>query len=375
MTMKKYRLLLALLLPAFALAGTDAFRPGEIWTDTDGKPINAHGGGVLYHEGTYYWYGEFKEGFTYMPACNRIWGGTRVDVKGVSCYSSKDLLNWKNEGLVLKAVPDDEGHDLHPLKVLERPKVVFNRLTKKFVMWVHVDAMNYSLAAAGVATADTPTGPFRYRGSVRPNAGVWPDGVSAADQILDQAEPKNTPLARDFSRGQMARDQTVFVDDDGKAYHFYSSEDNATTHVAELTPDYLAHTGRYRRVFTGRSMEAAVVFKRAGKYYFIASGCTAWEPNAARSAVADSPMGPWTELTNPCVGKDSELTFRLQSTHAVVLPGPEQRVIVLFDQWKQWDLPDSRYAWLPVIFTADGRIEIAWRDRWTLADGFAPTPR
>ena len=28
--------------------------------DTDGNPINAHGGGILYHEGTYYWYGEFK---------------------------------------------------------------------------------------------------------------------------------------------------------------------------------------------------------------------------------------------------------------------------------------------------------------------------
>lgn len=33
---------------------------GEIWNDTDGNPINAHGGGILYHEGTYYWYGEYK---------------------------------------------------------------------------------------------------------------------------------------------------------------------------------------------------------------------------------------------------------------------------------------------------------------------------
>jgi hypothetical protein len=370
--MKTSWLLLALLIPASVPAAVDAFRPGEIWQDTAGQPINAHGGGVLYHEGTYYWYGEFKEGLTYMPACNQSWGGTRVDVKGVSCYSSKDLLNWKNEGLVLKAVPDDVEHDLHPLKVVERPKVVYNRLTKKFVMWLHADSMDYSYAAAGVATADSPTGPFRYRASVRPHAGVWPENVTAADKVVDAANPKNTPLARDFSRGQMARDQTVFVDDDGKAYHFYSSEENATTHVAELTPDYLAHTGRYRRIFPDRSMEAAVVFKRAGKYYFIASGCTAWEPNAARAAVADSPMGPWKELGNPCVGPDSELTFRLQSTHAIVLPGPEARVIVLFDRWKQWDLPDSRYAWLPATFTADGRIEIRWRDRWTLADGFAP---
>ena len=26
--------------------------PGEVWKDTDGNPINAHGGGLLYHDGT-----------------------------------------------------------------------------------------------------------------------------------------------------------------------------------------------------------------------------------------------------------------------------------------------------------------------------------
>lgn len=38
------------------------FIPGEVWKDTDGNPINAHGGGLLYHNGTYYWYGEYKKG-------------------------------------------------------------------------------------------------------------------------------------------------------------------------------------------------------------------------------------------------------------------------------------------------------------------------
>ena len=54
----------------------------------------------------------------------------RTDVTGVSCYSSKDLLNWKFEGIVLPAVKDDEKHDLHPSKVLERPKVIYNEKTK-----------------------------------------------------------------------------------------------------------------------------------------------------------------------------------------------------------------------------------------------------
>lgn len=45
----------------------NAIVPGEVWNDTDGNPINAHGGGILYHEGTYYWYGEYKKGKTIHP--------------------------------------------------------------------------------------------------------------------------------------------------------------------------------------------------------------------------------------------------------------------------------------------------------------------
>ena len=38
-----------------------SFRPGQPWKDTEGKLIQTHGGSVLYHEGTYYWYGENKD--------------------------------------------------------------------------------------------------------------------------------------------------------------------------------------------------------------------------------------------------------------------------------------------------------------------------
>nr|WP_259676474.1 hypothetical protein [Akkermansia muciniphila] len=69
-----------------------SFRPGEIWTDNNGAHINAHGGGILYDKGTYYWYGEHKvEGDA----------GNYAQV-GVHCYSSKDLYNWKDEGIALK---------------------------------------------------------------------------------------------------------------------------------------------------------------------------------------------------------------------------------------------------------------------------------
>ena len=245
-----------------------AFIPGEVWKDTDGNPINAHGGGLLYHNGTYYWYGEYKKGKTILPDW-ATWECYRTDVTGVGCYSSKDLLNWKFEGIVLPAVKDDPNHDLHPSKVLERPKVVYNKKTGKFVMWAHVESADYSKACAGVAVSDSPVGPFVYQGSFRPN-------------------------------NAMSRDQTVFVDDDGRAYQFYSSENNETMYISLLTDDYLKPSGRFTRNFVKESREAPAVFKYNGKYYLSYSDNhdENWNDgvkgdNRMRYAVSDSPLGPW----------------------------------------------------------------------------------
>jgi len=346
-------------------SSSSEFIPGQVWADTERHPINAHGGGILFHEGVYYWYGEAKTGRTFLPDCNKSWGGTRVDVTGVSCYSSTNLYDWKNEGLVLQAVTNSPENDLHPSKVLERPKVIYNATTKEFAMWMHIDSMDYTAARVGVAVSSTPTGPFRYLGSFRPDAGVWPRNITDDDR---KPGPTNA-LARDFNAGQMARDLTVFVDDDGKAYLFYASEDNATMHVSLLTPDYHHTTGQYARIFIGRSTEAPAVFKRQGKYYLIGSGCTAWAPNAARMAVADSIFGPWRELPNPCVGNDADKTFTSQSAFVLPVQGKEGSFVFLADRWNQWDLPASRYVWLPLDFPVDGNPKLRWQDRWQLPQG------
>ena len=191
-----------------------------------------------------------------------------------------------------------------PAKVLERPKVIYNEKTKKFVMWAHVESADYSKACAGVAVSDSPTGTFTYVGSFRPN-------------------------------GAMSRDQTVFVDDNGKAYQFYSSENNATLYISELTDDYLKPTGRYTRNFVKQSREAPAVFKYNGKYYMLSSGCTGWDPNVAELAVADSIMGQWTTIGNPCTGPDADKTFYAQSTYVQQVYGKGNAYIAMFDRWKR----------------------------------------
>lgn len=309
------------------------FVPGEVWKDTDGNSINAHGGGILYHEGTYYWYGEYKKGKTVLPEW-ATWECYRTDVTGVSCYSSQDLLNWKFESIVLPAVQDNPQHDLHPSKVLERPKVIYNKKTGKFVMWAHVESADYKKACAGVAVADSPTGPFTYMGSFRPN-------------------------------DAMSRDQTLFVDDDGRAYHFCSSENNATLYISLLTDDYLKPSGRYTRNFVKKFREAPAIFKHDGKYYMLTSGCTGWDPNIAEIAVADSIMGTWNTIGNPCTGKDSDKTFYAQSTYVQPVVGKKNAYIAMFDRWEKKDLEKSRYVWLPVLIE-EKNIIIPWFAKWNL---------
>src|SRR5262245_22944630 len=228
--------------PSPQKASRRQFLPGSIWLDSSGKPINAHGGGMLYYGKTYYWYGEEKGGRTWMPESNRDWDGFRVEVSGIRCYSSKDLYRWKDAGLVLKAVTNDPQDDLHPSKVMERPKVAFNSRTRKFVMWMHIDTADYQSARAGVAVAEKFSGPFNYLGNVKPEGGD-------------------------------SRDQTLFVDDDGKAYRIYSTDWNKATCISLLSVDWLKHSGKYMKFFQGKSLEAYAMFKRNGKYFLIASGC------------------------------------------------------------------------------------------------------
>src|SRR5699024_1575905 len=101
----------------------------------------------------------------------------------------------------------------------------------------------------------------------------------------------------------------VFKDDDGRAYHIYSSEWNRTLYISLLDDSYTKHTGVFKRNFINKSREAPAVFKHQGKYYLISSGCTGWDPNVAEYAVADSMLGEWTVIGNPCTGPGAEKTF------------------------------------------------------------------
>lgn len=346
-----------------------SIKSGGLWLDQNGNHVNAHGGGLLYSNGKYYWFGEHKA------------EDTNSALVGVTCYSSEDLASWVYEGVAL-SVSDDETSDIAKGSVIERPKVIFNEKTGKYVMWFHLELKDQGYAAArtALAVSDNVAGPYQYIGSKRVNAGKFPFDMSQ--------EVQNTPLdpdkysewwtpewykavadglfiQRDLEGGHMSRDMTLYVDDDGKAYHIYSSEENLTLHIAELNDDYTDHTGKYVRLAPGGHNEAPAIFKRNGTYWMITSGCTGWAPNEARMFSSPSIWGPWEQHPNPCVGEDAELTFYSQSTFIQKIHGKDDAYIFMGDRWRPDHPIDGRYVWLPIQF--DNEVPfLEWIDEWSL---------
>ena len=286
---------------------------GQLWYDTDGNVLHAHGGHMLLApDGYYYWYGEDRRDGIY-----------------VSVYRSKDLQSWEFRNHVLtvdsavqpcrmrtkldlwrdvddaeyekyskvgvNAVIEHAGKKIGKINV-ERPKVLYCALTGKYVMWAHYEnGKDYSDAAALIATCDTPDGDFVYHGAFNPF-------------------------------GHMSRDCTLFQDEDGTAYFISASRNNLDLHIYRLTPDYMNVAKLVGTPFQAELREAPAVYKKDGRYYMFSSWCTGWAPNQGKWAVADSMDGDWSLLQD----FGDETTFRSQPAFVLQKDG---RDIYVGDRW------------------------------------------
>jgi beta-galactosidase len=291
-----------------------------IWNDVDGRPINAHGGGMIYVGNKYYWFGE-KRG--------------RKTSEGVNVYSSNNLYNWKFEGLALSPEEKDTASDIAKGCIMERPKVIYNPRTRKYVMWFHLElkGKGYAAARAAVAVSDNVLGPYHYVNSFRPN-------------------------------GNMSRDMTLYVDDDGSAYQIYSSRENYDMRIVKLSEDFLSATTKDSMLFS-RHREAPAVFKEGNNYFLITSGCTGWTPNRASVHQSTSLFGPWILVGDPMKGIGADSTFGGQSAYVQPVIGKPNTYVFIGDRWNPADLRDSRYLWLPVEIN-NGEPVIQWQETWNL---------
>jgi len=308
--------LVAALYSAAAQSVPTPIKPGEPWLDNRGQLIQAHGGGIVKLRDTYFWFGEDRSQ-TNDP-----------DKRYVACYSSTDLTHWTFRNQVVSiASPEDIGKGF----IFERPKVFYNAKTRKYVMYVHLDAPGYKLAKVAVLVSDKVDGNYTYVKSFRP---------------LDQE----------------SRDIGQFIDDDGAAYLIFESRPTKGFFIAKLSGDYM--TVEKQVAFIQAPLEGGAVVHYQGLYYVLGSHLTGWKPNPNVYASAPSLSGPWSEMKD--IAPPGTNTYDSQSSMLIKVVGKKTTsVIYVGDRWTPKELWNSRYIWMPVDIGA-GNLNLPKPTPWTI---------
>jgi len=290
---------------------------GTQFRDTSGNVVHAHGGGVIKAGSYFYWFGE-----------NRNSDNT---FRAVSVYRSTDLRNWEFRRNVLT---QSSASELQSSKI-ERPKVIYNSSTGRYVMWMHKEnGTDYGEARAAVASSATVDGTYTYHGSFRPS-------------------------------GYMSRDITLF-NDNGTAYMVSAANNNYDLRIYRLTSDYRGIASVVGNPWPGGHREAPALFKRGSTYFMLTSGATSWDPNQAKYATASSISGPWSGWTNA----GDSTTYQSQPAYVLPIQGTSTTsYLYMGDRWAgAWDQPvnNSQYVWLPISFPASNRMSLTWYSSITI---------
>jgi arabinoxylan arabinofuranohydrolase len=176
-------------------------------------------------------------------------------------FSSIDLKNWKDEGVILDLKRDVSWADRNAWA----PCIIEKKIKGKYKYFYYFSAAQ----KIGVAVADEPTGPFVDSGKALID--FRPEGVKGGQEI----------------------DPDVFTDPKtGKSYLYWG---NGYMAAAELNEDMVSIKKNTLKVMTPDSSfrEAIYVFFRKGLYYFLWSeDDTRSENYRVRYATSTSPMGP-----------------------------------------------------------------------------------
>ena len=213
------------------------------------------------------------------------WSGTKF-----KAYSSKDLVNWKDHGVILDLGPDVSWADNNAWA-----PAIAERDGKYYFYFCAEQQI-------GVAVADSPAGPFK-------------------DALGKPLVAKGGSL-----KGQMI-DPAVFTDDDGQAYLYWG---NGHGYVVPLNADMVSFdASKVKDITPDNFREGSFVIKRKGTYYFM------WSEDDTRSenyhvayATGPSPLGPWTKR-GTILQKRPEYGILATGHHSVVnTPGTDDWYMV-----------------------------------------------
>ncbi|KTT69279.1 family 43 glycosylhydrolase [Sphingomonas endophytica] len=300
-----------------AWAGPATVNNGSQFTTTTGGQIDAHGGGVIKVGNYYYFLGENRN--------------PDYSFRAVSMYRSTDLKTWEFRNDILKQSSAEELNFVN----IERPKVLYNAKTKKFVLWAHKEnGRDYVEARVAVATSDTVDGNYTYLGSFNP-------------------------------LGYESRDMTVFQDTDGSAYLISAAAVNYDLNIYKLSDDY-TKIDKLVTVLQGHHREAPAIVKRGGTYFLLTSGASGWNPNTAAYFTAASLAGPWSGPH----WFGHNYTYNSQSTFILPVQGSMgTSYLYMGDRWGPASgqiVNDSTYVWLPLRFPTPTSLDMPFASQITI---------
>ncbi len=214
-------------------------------------------------------------------------------------FSSTDLVNWKEERVIL----DLEKDISWAKKNAWAPGIIEKKVDGKYQYFFYFCAEQ----KIGVAVADDPAGPFVDIG--KPLIDSRPEGVAGGQQI----------------------DPAVFADPvSGKNYLYWG---NGYMAAAELNDDMVSlKPGTTKLLTPDRTFrEGAFVFYRNGKYYFMWSeDDTRSENYRVRYGISDNPLGKINiPQNNLVIAKDTANGIYGTGHHSVIqVPGKDEWYIV-----------------------------------------------
>ncbi|KAI6713923.1 hypothetical protein JHW43_003577, partial [Diplocarpon mali] len=266
--------------------------------------LQAHGGGIIQVDDVFYMIGE-----------NKLNGSA---YQSLNCYSSKDLVSWTFVNEVLTLQPSG---DLGPNRVVERPHVIYNEKTARYVMWMHIDSSNYGEAKAGVASCASVCGDYDYAGSVQPL------GFQSRDMNLFKGTSKPSLLFNPVRHLRV----DVAVDTDGAGYLTTEDRKNGLR-IDRLSDDFMTVNSAVY-LWPGRH-EASAIYKSGDTYFMFASYQSGWDPNDNEYCTATKLSGPWSAWTKftPAGSK----TFRSQTAAVVSINGTNRTSWILNPRAGTW---------------------------------------
>ncbi|MFT4177428.1 MAG: family 43 glycosylhydrolase [Luteolibacter sp.] len=296
------------------------------WYTKEGQPINSQGGGIFRFadpetgETQYYWYGvHYKEADLYRENSSVTYD--TYTFQAVTCYTSKDLKNWKFAGEVLT-----------PKELLNfTDKTWVGRLGVSYVKELKKYAMVVQYGSEVLITvSDTPAGKF-----------TWHRKFSMKERI----GTTNTG------------DQTVFTDEDtGKSYLVYSyGRGRNKIYVSEIgVKDGKVDLLDCVTVFQGENREGNCMFKYKGKFYMCASNLYGWDSSHAYYLVSDHIYGPYEPAGKMLVmeGCEQDYAHVTQTGFFVTIRGDKQETVVYCgDRWADFAGNGLGYnQWVPLSF-------------------------